>query len=54
MILRRHIIMYMDLLLELINIHSFHWIEAFIMFSNSLAEIFIFPIPYSLHRIYEL
>ena len=35
-------------------LHSFHWLEAVIMFSNAVVEMFIFPIPSSLHRIYEL
>ena len=34
--------------------YSFHWIEAIVMFTNALVEIFIFPIPSTLHRIYEL
>ena len=37
-----------------LNRTSFHWMEAMIMFSNAVAEIFIFPIPLALHRIYEL
>jgi len=28
--------------------------EAIIMFVNAVAEIFVFPIPLALHRVYEL
>ena len=34
--------------------YSFHWIEAVVMFSNAVVELFIFPIPLMLHRVYEL
>jgi hypothetical protein len=37
-----------------LNRSSFHWMEAIIMFVNAVAEIFVFPIPLALHRIYEL
>jgi len=34
--------------------YSFHWIEACLVFSVAVAEIFIFPIPFAVQRIYEL
>ena len=34
--------------------YSFHWIEALLMFSNAIVEMFLLPMPAVLHRAYEL
>uniref|UniRef100_A0A6U4SEX8 Fatty acid hydroxylase domain-containing protein n=2 Tax=Hemiselmis andersenii TaxID=464988 RepID=A0A6U4SEX8_HEMAN len=34
--------------------YSFHWIEACLVFSVAIAEVFIFPVPFAVQRIYEL